>query len=427
MLAHSSTRLSNGLEVVTVEQPHLHSASVSLFVKCGSRHEASRQWGLSHLVEHMLFRGSQRFPTSRSLAQAFERSGGTLQASTWRDHTSLTTSVHPSRLRTVLTALNDMVQSPCFEGLDVERDIVEEELQGDLDEDGQDTDLSNASRATIWRDHPMGRRVTGSLETLRSFSLDDVRQHHGEHYVGANTVLCVAGRIDGREVLDMAAETFAGLPAGSRADDGIAARFAPGSRINTRRREGSQLAIQLTFEALPDVHADFPAQTLLASILDEGMGSRLQQLVCERGLVYELTTGLDCYADCGLYDIEMKVAPRRAASAIAATLEVLEVLCAQGISDEELEVARERSLHELEFRIDSTEELCVQYGMNSLLGELQSVEREAARIAEVRPADLLRVAREMFGRGRVHTTLMGPVERANMRRIEKLIEGFSGG
>src|SRR5207302_2027016 len=105
MLEHSSTQLENGLQVVTVEQPHLHSATVSLSVRCGSRHETPEQWGLSHLVEHMLFRGSKSFPSARELAQVFERSGGTLQASTWRDHTNFSISLHPSHLRPVMGAL----------------------------------------------------------------------------------------------------------------------------------------------------------------------------------------------------------------------------------------------------------------------------------------------------------------------------------
>lgn len=425
MIAHQSTQLENGLRVVTVEQPHLHSANVALLVRCGSRHEAPSQWGLSHLVEHMLFRGSRRFPNGRALAHAVERCGGELEASTWRDHTCLSTPLHPSRLEPVLQVLGSMVTEPEFAGLDVERTIVEEELQGDLDESGADTDLNNVSRATIWRDHPMGRRITGSLETLHAFGDDDVRAHHGNHYVGHNAVLCVAGRVNAAEVHALAAEAFGSMPAGARVHDGTPARFAPGSRLFCRQREGSQLAVQLTFEALPDAHADFAALTLLTGILDDGMGSRLQQALCERdGLVYELNTGLDCYADCGLYDIEMKVAPRRAATAVAATLDVVEALCSRGIGDEELEMARERCLHALEFRIDSTEDVSQDYGVHTLFDRAPSIAAQVRLLQAVEACDVMRVAREMFLRGRMHATLLGPLQRANMGRIEKLIDAF---
>ncbi|HET6344672.1 MAG TPA: pitrilysin family protein [Myxococcota bacterium] len=412
--------------MVTVEQPHLHSATASLSVRCGSRHEADTQWGLSHLLEHMLFRGSKKFPSARALAEVFERSGGSLQASTWRDHTNLSVTMHPSHLRAVLDALADLVVSPRFEGLEVERNIVEEELQGDLDEAGQDTDLNNVSRASVWRGHPMGRRITGSLESLRAFKLTDVRRHHANHYVGRNAVLCVAGRVDGLQVEDLASRVFAPLPAGRRVNDGEAARFAPGSHLHVRPREGSQVAIQLTFEALPDVHPDFPALNLLSNVLDDGMTSRLQHALCEqRGLVYELSTGLDCYADCGLYDIEMKVAPRRAATAIAATFDALQGLCVGGVTAAELEMARERSLHALEFRIDSPEELAQEYAASTLFTGTRPLQEEAARLQSVTAQDLDRVAKKLFQSGRVHATLLGPVERANMRRIEKLLDAFA--
>ncbi len=341
MLAVNESHLENGLRVVTVEQPHLHSACVSLFVNCGSRHEANVEWGLSHLLEHMLFRSSERFPDK--VARALERYGGSLQAATWRDHTQLWTPIHPSRLREALALLGEMVSQPRFQNLEVERNIVEAELQQDLDEQGRDTDINNISRASIWHGHPMGRRIAGSFETLRSFDVDDVHAHHAKHYVAGNSVLCVAGKVRHQEVEELARRAFTGMRAGERTHNGAAACFVPGSPLYLVHRDGPQLDIQLTFEALPDQHRDFAALSLLTRVLDDGSSSRLQNAICERrGLVYELTTGLDCYADCGLYDIEMRVSPRRAASAVAATLETIAQLCTTGISDDELELAREQ-------------------------------------------------------------------------------------
>ncbi len=427
MLAARTARLDNGLTVVAVEQPHLHSTDVSLLVKCGSRHEAPGEWGLSHLVEHMLFRGSAGFPTSRALAHAFERAGGTLQASTWRDHTHLSLSIHPSHLARALAVLADTIQRPLFGDLEVERSIVEQELRDELDDDGHDTHIDNVSRASIWSGHPMGRRIAGSLETLSSFSREDVVTHHQRHYVGDNVVLSVAGRVAAQEVVDQAAEAFQSLKRGRRTSDGEAARFAPGGRLECRHAEGSQLEVQLTFEAAPEGHDDFAALALLSRILDDGVGSRLQQAICARaGLVYRLTTGLDCYADCGLYDIEMRVAPRRAASAIACALETLATLCDSGVEEDELAVARERALHELEFSIDSADDLTRDYGSAALFGLPLTLEEQAARLKAVGAGDLLRVGRAMFTAGRIHTTLMGPVERANLKRIEALIDQFAG-
>ncbi|MBI5510030.1 MAG: insulinase family protein [Deltaproteobacteria bacterium] len=426
MIPFQKVELTTGLSVVTLEQPHLHSADLSLFVKCGSRYEAPRHWGLSHLLEHMLYRGSARFPDTKKLARAFERSGGTLQAATWRDHTRLSLSIHPSRMQAALGVLADMVQHPTLCDLETERAIVAEELRAELDEDGADAEINNLSRAAVWRDHAMGRRIAGSLATVPAFTERDLTDHHARHYVGQNMVLTVAGKVRADEVVDLAAAAFKGLAKGERTADGVAARFRPRARLVLRRVPASQLAVQLTFEALPDTHADFPTLVLLSRLLDEGVGSRLQQAVAERrGLVYELGTTLDCYADCGLLDIELKAAPRRAATAVAATLEALGEICAEGLTAEELDTVRERELNDLEFEVDSPSDLAADFGAATLLSEPKPLEARALRLQAITLADLNRVARTVFQSGRLHGTLVGPVDRANIKRIESLLNGFA--
>ncbi|MEL6341361.1 MAG: pitrilysin family protein [Myxococcota bacterium] len=419
--------LDNGLRVVAVEQPFLHAADVSFFVRCGSRHEGTQEWGLSHFLEHMLFRGSHRFPTGYDLACAFERRGANLNAATWRDHTHLETTAHPSTVGTILELLGDMVTHPRFDGIGVERNIIEEEIQGELDEAGEDVDLNNVSRASIWRGHAMGRRITGSIESVYGLHLEDIQRHHERYYVAQNAVLCVAGRIEPDDVFRLAAEAFRDLRPGEAAADGEAARFSPDARLTLRDSEGSQTSVALTFEALPDPHDHFVALELVTRVLDDGLGSRLHQNVCERrGLVYDLSTGLDCYADCGLYDIELTVAPHRAASAVAVTLETLEDLCENGVSEEELELVRERSLHEIEYSLDSAQELSAHFGTAALFREVEPLAEQAAKIREMGRGDLLAVARDIFHSGRVHGTLIGPLERTNAERIERLIDSFAG-
>ncbi|MBC7793577.1 MAG: insulinase family protein [Clostridia bacterium] len=416
------------MQVVAVEQPYLHSSDVALFVRCGSRHELVSQWGLAHFVEHMLFRGSAKHPDSLTLARAMERAGSMLAASTYRDHTQFAATVHPSRLKNFLGVLADMVAQPVFDGIDVERDIIEEELRGDFDAAGHDANINNISRAHIWTDHPMGRRITGSVESLHAFNVDHVQAHHARHYVGSNAVLCVAGPLKARDVVAIAAEAFADMTRGSCTTDGEAAHFAASQRLLTHRIDASQLSVQLTFEALPDPHDDFIALQFLTRILDDGIGSRLQQAVCEkRGLVYEMTTGLDCYADCGLYDIELKVQPRRASTAIGATLDVLAKLCDDGVSENEIDDIRERLLHELEYRVDSTTELANYFGTATLFGSAKADEsfcEEAARIRSVSSEHVLLVARRLFNSGQFLATVVGPLERVNMKKIEQLVDSF---
>jgi predicted Zn-dependent peptidase len=299
---------------------------------------------------------------------------------------------------------------------------VEAELQSELDEAGHDTDLSNLSRDRIWDPHPMGRRITGSVDVLNTFTVEWLKIHHANHYVGSNMVVCLAGCLDPANIHGIAADFFGPMRSGAMTLDGQAPRFAPKRSLLVQDRPGSQLSVQLSFAAPPDTHQDFCAAALLASILDDGMGSRLPHALCERrGLIYELTSGLDCYSDCGVYDIELQVAPQRAAGAIAATLEVLKELLSGGISAQELEAVRQRHLHELEFRVDSTDEMAQQFAVSSLFNKRYCIDDEVQRLQAVTTADLSRVARRLFDAGQIHTTLQGPVKRADMPRIEDLV------
>jgi predicted Zn-dependent peptidase len=410
--------------VITVEQPHLHSASIALYVRCGSRYETLNQWGLSHFLEHMLFRGSAKYPDSHKLTEIFERSGDLLDASTWRDHTSFSMTLHPSELGVALAALADMITHPLFADLELERRVVAEELHSDLDEDGNDICPHNVSRANIWHENPLGRRITGSPDRIEHFSVEDLRAHHRTHYVGHNIVLCVAGRIRREEVELLAADLFSQIPAASTvAWVPAPATFAPSKKISTHELRGSQLSAQLTFESLPYGHPDFTALELLVRILDSGMSSRLHQAICERrGLVYQLSTELDCYSDCGLYDISLKAAPKRTALAIEAILQTLKELCDKGISAHEIDEARKQSLHAIEFRVDSSLDLADQYGGGALFGCADTLERETARLHATTTDDLLRVAQQMFSR--THLTLVGPLSRTPLDQIENVVEGF---
>ena len=426
MLEHRAIQLDNELTVVLVPQPHLHTAALSTLIHCGSRHENRSEWGLSHLVEHMLFRGSSRYPSSRHLARVFEGSGGMLQGSTWRDHTDLSASLHPAHLQETLSALSDMLIHPLFQGLELERGIIEEEILADLDEDGRDLDIANLSRKAIWHDHPMGRRIVGSQQSLYELGLPQIQQHHAKNYVGSNIVLSIAGCIDPIEVQDMAAEIFADLPRGTQQAKGERALFAPQTVLAVHECPGAQLDVQLTFESLPDPHSDFAAQALLVRVLDDGIDSRLHQAVCEeRGLVYELTTGLDCYADCGLYDIELTVAPERAIPAIRAILDVLDDLCDKGLKKDELDFVRQKGLLELEFSVDCAEEIAHYYGTAAMFGGPPSLYDAARATKQVAESDIQRLAQRIFHSGALHTTLMGPTDRVDLLHLKEALEAFS--
>jgi predicted Zn-dependent peptidase len=410
--------LPNGLRVVLLPLPKLHSTSLMYAVRCGSRHEAPNQWGLSHFLEHMMFRGSRRHPSIGALMRVFEGAGGSLDAGTWRDHTHYSISVHPTALQQTIQTLGDMFTAPRFAELPIERAIVIEEIQGDLDELGKDSDLTNLSRACLWGSQALGRRVTGSIDQVRQFKRADLQSHHRRFYGGRNSVLCIAGSFDPAQAAAWAQKSFAELPAGEPAQDGPRPCLQSDCRFCRQDYDASQLALQLSYPALPDTHPDFWAQRLLSNVLDDGMASRLPHVLSDRlGLVYDLSSGLDCYADVGAYDIEMQLAPEQAQAALQAVEHTLGELCRLGVGVEEFEHARTRWLHELDFRQDDGAGMAEQAALQALFATdapLSSapLQEEAARLARLVPADLLRVARRLFEGTQPHLTALGPLQRA---------------
>ena len=149
-------RLSNGLRLLTIETPHLHTASVCLYVRAGSRYETRETNGLSHFLEHMLFRGSGRYPSSFALNLAIEELGGTLYAETGRDYSLYQITLHPKQVARGLDILGDLFSSPAFRDIDLERKIVIEEILEDLDDRGRNVNVDDQSRRLAWGKHPLG-------------------------------------------------------------------------------------------------------------------------------------------------------------------------------------------------------------------------------------------------------------------------------
>jgi len=208
--------LPNGLRLVTIETPHLHTASIALYARVGARYETRKTNGLSHFVEHMLFRGSQGFGSSYALSSAIESVGGTLYAETGRDYSLYQIPLHPAELPRGLEIMGDLFAGPLFSDIDLERQIILEEILEDLDEDGRNVNLDDLSRGTIWGDHPLGFPITGPVANVKRFRTRDVRDHFQRFYGAANMVLAVAGPLSPGAVRTQAREAFARVHPGSR-------------------------------------------------------------------------------------------------------------------------------------------------------------------------------------------------------------------
>ena len=314
--SHAVQTLANGLDVVTVEMPHLHAAQVTLLAKVGSRHERPEDNGLSHMLEHMFFRGCDGFADSTALNAAMEDLGGQLDGYTTRDHSGYPVTVHPRHVGDATAILGRMFGSPRFKDIEIERQIILEEMLDALDERGREIDVDNLAHRLHFGDHGLSQPIEGRRRNVRRFDLDDLERHRRRFYGARNLTLCFAGAIEAEACVAEAERAFGSLPCGRPAADGRAPA-PPQAAFRFRRTDDPQTRLRLSFRAVSDAHPDYPALTLLRRILDGGLSARLQvELVERRGLAYEVGADFVTYADAGALELELAAAHRKIPYAI---------------------------------------------------------------------------------------------------------------
>ncbi len=300
--AVETTTLDNGLAVTTVALPHLHTAVCALFVKVGARFEATEDNGLSHFVEHMLFRGTERYPTSLALNTAVERLGSTLHAETGRDYTLFQLALEPDHVPAAIDVLGELLSRPRFSDIELERELILEEINEDYDEQGVEINADDIARGLVFEDHPLGQRIIGPRSNVERFSLADVSRHFATFYGARNANLCVAGPVEHGPVVEYAARALASMPAGTRAEVPAAPPALKGPRLHHVRDAGSQTSLAVVFRAIPELDPTYVALVALLRVLDDGMSTRLHYtLADQKGLAYSIHAAIEPLADTALF------------------------------------------------------------------------------------------------------------------------------
>ena len=414
--------LPNGLRVLTVPAPGLHSAMIALYDRAGSRHETPSSNGVSHFLEHLFFRGSRAWPDTVAMNSAVESVGGNLNGITARDHGCYYTPIHAEELATGLAILGDMIHRPLLREMDVEREIILEEILDEVDGEGRDIDADNLSKRLAFGSHPLGFKIAGTPEIIRSIDEDDVRGHHARFYSGANLVLCVAGPVREAEVVRLAEEHLGRLPRGRLSVDLSPPPWPQGPRIEHVEHEDAQSELCLNFPCPPEHHPDYPVHLVIRRILDDGLSSRLPfEVVERRGLAYALHAGIDAFADCGMFVVDGACAPKKLPRVVTEILRVLGELATKPVSEEELLRVQRRHRMTLAFSLDSAAELAGWYGSGEVLHAPEGFEERCRRVERVTPEAVRRVARATFTRENLVSVFVGPTTRRGRRELERAV------
>ena len=424
----SIDRLANGLRVFTVESPHLHGAAIALFVRAGSRYETPASNGLSHFLEHMFFRGCDRYPNSLALNRAIEERCGMLIGETGRDYSLYQVSLHPRDMADALGIMGDLFRTPIFSDLDLERAIVLEEILDDFDERGRRINPDDLAREAIWSGHPLGFPITGPARQVRRFSGADVVRHFRRCYGGRNMVLCVAGPIDHLTVMPQIKRAFGSLPAGQRLRPPAPPARVRGPLLRSVRTDSSQAEIQILFHGLPDSDPGFAALVALLRVLDDGMSTRLHYRVCDqKGLAYHVNASLDPLYDTSLLEIDSACQPEKLPQLTAEIMALLSELRTTLVSDEELAKAKRRYARDLEAGYDDVDGLCSWYGgMGLFVARPRSPAQRYRRFAAVNAEQIRQVACQVLRPERLAAVVVGRVERNLSRRVERTLRDSFG-
>lgn len=421
---HSET-LANGLRVVVVPQPHLHTAAVSLYVKAGSRFESAQDNGLSHFLEHMLFRGTERLPSAYALNHAIESLGGTLYGATHADFTLYQVSIPPESLAESIALFGEIVTRPVFSDLEVEKGIVREEILEALDEDGRNVDIEDISRELVFENHALGYKITGDAANVDRFDVPDLRRWLARFYGATNSFVVISGAVDVAESAKLVRDAFSSLPAGARPENVSPELGDREPGFVFVESVGSQTDLRVSFLGIGECDPRRLALEFMARVLDDGMSTRLHRRICdERGLAYDVFAALDLYEDCGIFDLGASVEHAKAPALIeqlfALTSELRETL----VTPAELEKAKKRHLWELRATLDDTSGLADFYGVRGLLDVPGTLGDVAAAVQDVTAEDVRELARELFRRERLSVTAVGLLEDDAIEACEKLVAAY---
>ena len=403
-----STTLDNGMIVLTDDMPHLESASLGIWVKAGSRSETKAEHGISHMLEHMAFKGTKT-RNALQIAEAIENVGGDLNAATSVEHTGYFARVLKEDVVLAADILSDILQNSQFEQdeLDREQQVIVQEIGAARD--NPDDHVFDLFQSAAYPDQPIGRTILGTVESVNSFGPDNIRQYMDKNYVGEHMVICGAGNVDHDALVDIANDRFHALRA-SGAPQPEKAKYVGGEERLLSDHE--QAHIVLGFEGRAYNSDGFYAAQILASILGGGMSSRLFQEVREkRGLCYSVYAFHWAFADSGIFGVAASTGEEEVADLMPVVIEELRK-ATETITDEEVIRVRNQIRAGLLMSLESPSSRAGQLARQQILwGRTIPLQETVERINRITADRVKHVARKIFSSGEASLAGIGPVAR----------------
>jgi len=389
-------RLPNGLTLVTEAMPHVRSVAIGVWLKRGSRHEPEIQSGISHFIEHMVFKGTKTRSAER-IAEEVDSIGGHMDAFTAKEYASFHLKVLDRHLPLAVDILSDIVLHPLFDSGEMakEKKVIFEEIN--MVEDTPDDLVMENFTEAFWPDHPLGRPILGTKRSVSSFERSDLAAFFRKVYHPGNIVIAAAGHLDHKRTLALVKERFGGLSKGVTPRNGPAPKPVPGI-VARSKKELEQVHLALGRPAYPQGHKNRYAAYILNTILGGSMSSRLFQNVREkRGLVYSISSGVTAYSDAGCLTIYAGTSVESMDEVIRLTVDELRRFRMEKVPEEELQRSKDHLKGSLMLSLEHTGSRMNHLARQEIyFGRLFGLDEVMAGIDSVDAKQVLKVANEIF-------------------------------
>jgi predicted Zn-dependent peptidase len=386
----------------------VRSVSIGVWLARGSRHETAERSGIAHFVEHMLFKGTDT-RSAEDIAQAIDSIGGQLDAFTAKEYASYYIKVLDEHLPLALDVLADLVLNPAFSPDDIEREkkVVVEEIK--MVEDTPDDLVHEIFTQGFWEDHPLGRPILGTRETVESFTADTLRAYFRDAYTPSNLIVSAVGNLDHGRVRQLVEERFGHLDISGTPHSEVRPRVVP--KVVVRNKELEQSHVCLGTDSYQQDHEDRYATYVLNTLLGGSMSSRLFQNVREkRGLAYAVFSGLSAYRDAGSFTIYAGCANEAVGEVVDLVVEELKTVKQSVVPAAELQRAKDHLKGSLMLSLENTASRMSHIARQEIYFKRQvGLDETLAGVEAVTADDVQRVAAELFSPGALSATVLGNV------------------
>ncbi|MFN3466963.1 MAG: M16 family metallopeptidase [Candidatus Brocadiales bacterium] len=427
MYSYEKQILPNGLRVLYIQLPHIHSVVMATYIGVGSRYESEEELGITHILEHMLFRGTKSFQSSLEFLRAVDNTGGEIDAYTSPEHSAVILQVHSKHCQKGLSLLGDVVLGGRFreEDLATEKLIIQEEIGQFMDTKGDYICIDDLSYNLMWKTGALDASSFGDKKTVEKISRENLEGHYCRFFVPGNMVLCVSGNFDRKEVGKWVAESFGQFQGKLEVQKPLCAVEQKAPKTVFKNTPSRTVSLKMCHKAYPYKHPKVLITYLIADVLGGGTSSRLLSNIRERmGLVYEIASYPTLFSDVGSVDIYTYTKKANFEKTVKAIMDEIHGLVEHGITQEELKRTEERVFSQMQLTMDSPLSMAGWFGIEELLISPDKPERpevQAEKVHNIKLEEVAEVTREIFVPEKRNLVAVGSTGWWERKRVRRLL------